>query len=131
MIIGCGARNIANIKDDDELGFIVGGEVAKPNSWPWAVAMNSSGRFVCGATVIDSRYVLCAAHCVSHTGKITKPDQIKLLIGAHHRYKSGEYYGVEKVVVHSGYDERRMQNDISIIKLARPIPISKPVAPIC
>lgn len=115
----------------DDLGFIVGGNVAAQNSWPWCVAVYSGGRFVCGASVISKDYVLCAAHCVSHGGRITRAEQIQLLIGAHDRRNSGQKFNVEKIIVHSGYNERTMQNDVSMFKLATPINFGPTVSPVC
>ena len=131
---GCGARQNIGPKDEELWAgtpLIVGGTTATPHSWPWMVGVYSSGRFICGAAVIDQRYVLCAAHCVSHSGRITKADQIQLLIGAHDRRSSGQKYQVEKVIVHSGYNERIMQNDISLFKLAQPLTFNKTVQPVC
>ncbi|CAG2115036.1 unnamed protein product, partial [Medioppia subpectinata] len=133
-VTSCGARtNIVqkDIEMQENLGFIVGGQVAQANTWPWVVAVYSSGRFICGASLIDKDHVLCAAHCVSHGGRITRAEQIQVQIGAHDRRGSGQYYKVDKIVVHSGYNERIMQNDISMFKLGSPVSFGKTAAPVC
>ena len=48
---------------------IVGGRPADPDEYPWLAAMirpvsSGSGQF-CGATLINERYVITAAHCLS------------------------------------------------------------------
>ncbi|CAG2167924.1 unnamed protein product [Oppiella nova] len=131
----CGARNLKK-----DYGFIVGGNEAPAHSWPWAVAVyTGSGssfhnyKFVCGASVISERYVLGAAHCVSHNSRVAKPETIRLLIGAHDRRYEGVYHRVQRIFVHKLYDERLMQNDIALYKLAEPINFNKTsnIAPVC
>ncbi|CAG2100844.1 unnamed protein product [Medioppia subpectinata] len=114
--------------------------VAPAHSWPWAVAVyTGSGssfqnyKFICGASVISSRHVLGAAHCVSHNNRITKPENIRLLIGSHDRRYEGMYYRVHKVLVHNKYDERLMQNDIALYELVDAIDFNKTlnISPVC
>jgi secreted trypsin-like serine protease len=43
---------------------VVGGNVTHPNEFPWVVALEKKNRFYCGATLISSKHVLTAAHCI-------------------------------------------------------------------
>jgi len=43
--------------------FIVGGEIASENSWPWSAALLYQGRYQCTAALISSDWLLTAAHC--------------------------------------------------------------------
>lgn len=43
---------------------IVGGEDAEKGAWPWIASLRWTGRHVCGGTLIDSQWIVTAAHCV-------------------------------------------------------------------
>ena len=45
-------------------GFIVGGEEAAEDAWPWQVLFLNDGDFTCGGSIIDSHWVVTAASCV-------------------------------------------------------------------
>jgi secreted trypsin-like serine protease len=45
-------------------GQIIGGEAAALGQFPWQVRLEEYGDYVCGGSLIDSRWVLTAAHCV-------------------------------------------------------------------
>ena len=59
-IVLCGSRPSASNR-------IVGGSVAKVNSWPWQVMLvvRSSGIQFCGGSLVDRYWVVTAAHCVN------------------------------------------------------------------
>lgn len=60
---GCGFSPIAHTR-------IVGGNPAKNGAWPWAALLgysdpNVGATFNCGGSLITSRHVLTAAHCLN------------------------------------------------------------------
>ncbi|XP_073249655.1 neurotrypsin-like [Porites lutea] len=64
----CGSRPSASSR-------IVGGSVARVNSWPWQVMLiRTSGSQFCGGSLVDPYWVVTAAHCVN--GK--SPSSIKV-----------------------------------------------------
>src|SRR5688572_5850520 len=45
---------------------IIGGKLAMINDYPWAVALKEEdGYLFCGGTLINSQWVLSAAHCIA------------------------------------------------------------------
>lgn len=110
---------------------------AKRDAWPWAVALgyNSSYdmselKWRCAATLISSRHVLTGAVCASHRDlKVAR-------IGASNL--DGDDDGaqpidveIEEKIVHPEYNPTRFKNDIAVLKLAKEVPFSDRVRPIC
>lgn len=94
---------------------IVGGLPAPEGDWPWAVALlRADGGQYCGGTLIDTNWVLTAAHCETRPGDLA-------LVGRHNlRTDTGEQHLVEYVLVHAGFDgmSGTYYDDIALVKLA-------------
>ncbi len=61
---------------------VVNGKEARPNEFPWQVAMVRAGgyRVMCGGSIISDRHVLTAAHC---TEGIKYSTDIEVLLAEH------------------------------------------------
>ncbi|TNN78666.1 Elastase-1 [Liparis tanakae] len=106
---------------EDSVERVVGGEVAKPNSWPWQISLQylsgSSYRHTCGGTLIASRWVMTAAHCVDRTRTW------RVILGEHDLYgNSGieQIKTVSKVHIHPGWDASKLSAgyDIALLRLS-------------
>uniref|UniRef100_A0A6G1S9S6 Clotting factor B n=1 Tax=Aceria tosichella TaxID=561515 RepID=A0A6G1S9S6_9ACAR len=72
-------------------GRIVGGSDSKLGQWPWMTAMylnkrntfnSGAGEFWCGGALINRRFILTAAHCLSdQRGNRYKNDQVTIKLG--------------------------------------------------
>ena len=100
---------------------IVGGAEASFNEWPWQVALvyagksNFQGQF-CGGSLIDSEWVLTAAHClVDETA-----DNVDIVSGTSDLTSGGRRSPSAAIFVHRDYDKASMDNDIALIRLRHP-----------
>ncbi len=113
--------------------YIVGGDPAEPEAWPWIVSIQSfSERFqtpwdahICGGSLIDSRWVLTAAHCLEQLS--SPPDEYKLAVrvGGHDFRDlddSGVFIQVEQVIIHPDYNlVQTIDSDIALLYLSQAI----------
>ncbi|CAG2209011.1 TMPRSS2 [Mytilus edulis] len=101
---------------------IVGGTVATVHAYPWQVSLRYGSHHMCGGTIIDSQWILTAAHCFEDTTH----SYWTVATGIHdrgHIYRS-QVHNVRNVIVHTGYSSRSNHNDIALIKLDKPLDLT-------
>uniref|UniRef100_A0A3Q0SAK9 Chymotrypsin like elastase family member 1, tandem duplicate 2 n=1 Tax=Amphilophus citrinellus TaxID=61819 RepID=A0A3Q0SAK9_AMPCI len=89
------------LEDDGVQERVVGGEVARPNSWPWQISLQyqsgSGYAHTCGGTLIKRGWVMTAAHCVDRSMTW------RVVLGDHDIYGNDgteQYKSVSQVYVH-------------------------------
>ncbi|XP_061543404.1 LOW QUALITY PROTEIN: elastase-1-like [Phycodurus eques] len=106
---------------EDSLERVVGGEVARPNSWPWQISLQyqSGSRFYhhCGGTLIEKGWVMTAAHCVD------RQRTWRVVLGEHDlNSNSGreQVMSVSRVYVHPRWNSNNVAGgyDIALLRLS-------------
>lgn len=137
----CGQKNAK--PDNAPDGKIIGGEDTYPHEYPWQVSLRKPGfyqaelRHFCGASLLNSRWLITAGHCVANKFNFT--GITKAVLGAWNIRKvenSVQTVALEKVVVHPNYigHGHNHSNDIALIKLAEEVQLGESerrFAPIC
>ncbi|KAK4318646.1 hypothetical protein Pmani_010363 [Petrolisthes manimaculis] len=112
---------------------ITHGTLSGLKEFPWQVAMTVNGRFHCGASIIASRWVITAAHCVIKY--VNSPRAVELTLGDWDLSTTNDGRSTkmnpEKIIAHSGYSRSTLQNDIALLKLPRDITFTDKMSPIC
>ncbi|KAJ8687239.1 hypothetical protein QAD02_023033 [Eretmocerus hayati] len=110
---------------------IVGGHETEVNEYPWVALLMYKGRFYCGASVINSKYVLTAAHCVERFQKT----YISVRILEHDRNSPNETFTqdfkAKEILKHQGYSTANYDNDIALIKIDGEIVFDNKIKPVC
>ncbi|MBI2568562.1 MAG: serine protease [Candidatus Schekmanbacteria bacterium] len=120
-----------------EHAFIVGGVEAAPGAWPWQVALIRPSLVAagyslydaqfCGGSLIAREWVATAAHCVLDDNGIADPATIGAVVGAHNLETPEPGYqqlGVAAAYPHALYNGASGDNDIALLRLARPADVS-------
>ncbi|KAK7884729.1 hypothetical protein WMY93_027852 [Mugilogobius chulae] len=94
---------------------IVGGVEARTGEWPWQVSLHLDQKHACGASVLNKRWILTAAHCVYITqiNRFTPADR------------------VQRIIPHSEYNPVSYDNDVALMELDKDVDLNQYVWPIC
>ncbi|NXP72744.1 CEL2A elastase, partial [Ramphastos sulfuratus] len=127
--LGCGVPPIP-----PSVSRVVGGENARPYSWPWQASLqysfNGNWHHTCGGTLIATNWVMTAAHCISSSR------EYRVVLGKYNLAAEEEgsvALSPEKIVVHEDWDPLDVANgyDIALIKLPEHIALGEHIQLAC
>ncbi|MDP6452813.1 MAG: trypsin-like serine protease [SAR202 cluster bacterium] len=82
---------------------IVGGQEADVGEWPWQILMGPN--FTCGGSILSSRWIVTAAHCVTSSSLVDAvPAELEVAAGIHNRSDAGQRSAPEAVLLHPNYN---------------------------
>ncbi|GMR49648.1 hypothetical protein PMAYCL1PPCAC_19843, partial [Pristionchus mayeri] len=109
---------------------IIGGRSATLSKWPWqALFFNYGGEgygTMCGATVLNEKWLLTAAHCVMNA---TSKSYVN--VGVKSLNKAKKTLKISRIVPHPAFNFATVQNDIALLEVSSKIPMGPEVAPVC
>ncbi|XP_053685195.1 chymotrypsin-2-like [Sabethes cyaneus] len=108
-------------------GRIVGGQNAASGQFPYQVSLRSSANsHFCGASIINNRWVLSAAHCtVGRTLANTR-----VVVGTHLLLSGGFSHASSRIVNHGSYNSNTLANDVSLVQTSVAIGLNNLAQPI-
>lgn len=112
MIAYCAAKNLSP--------KIVGGQFAAKNQFPHQVAIMYGGGLRCGGSIYNKNWIITAAHCVA--------TDLTILAGTNKLSDGGDARKVIKAIPHEDYGN--FMNDISLLRLEKPLTFDKSIQPI-
>ncbi|XP_078052115.1 transmembrane protease serine 9-like [Augochlora pura] len=104
---------------------IVNGEDAKLGEIPYQVSLQKSSGHFCGGSVLNTNYIITAAHCVEGQ----TPSVVKVVVGTINWQDPKNAHEVDKIIVHENYNPGdSWRNDIALLKLKTPLKLGKNIA---
>ena len=110
----CGQRPLVN----ESPLKIVGGTQAVNGDWGWQIILYYDDFFTCGGSLINSLWIITAAHCVSD--RASQPSRFRIGLGLFDRnvFNSWTIFRTAtRIIIHESYSSWTFSNDIALIKL--------------
>jgi len=99
---------------------IVGGKKADIDDNQWQVALlvasipDNDRALFCGGSVMASRWIITAAHCVDRK---TQAHIVNVLVGSADLRQTGRRIGVHRIIVHPDWNRTTKDSDVALLEL--------------
>jgi secreted trypsin-like serine protease len=131
----CGQSKYSDAGDMDlpARRMIVGGVEAREHEFPWqaSIRRKSTNSHFCGGSIINQRWVITAAHCMSGESA----NQVSVVIGDHTRNDNSntvrQTLDVTSIHMNPSYNPIRLTNDVALIKVTQTISFGADLQPVC
>jgi len=135
---------------------IAGGENAQHGDWPWQVSFqhrqcrkinrntrSCTWKHLCGASIVDNKWVITAAHCIAESGFYFDPknpgEDWSVVVGMDKlnnpqlgKANAGKRIFLEKIKIHETYKFNYITHaDIALLKLGEALEYNEYIQPIC
>nr|XP_011769501.1 putative serine protease 47 isoform X3 [Macaca nemestrina] len=115
------------------VGKIYGGRDAAAGQWPWQASLLYRSSHLCGAVLIDSRWLVSTAHCFLN--KSQAPENYQVLLGntqLYHQTQHTQKMSVHQIVTHPDFEKLHpFGSDIAMLQLHLPVNFTSYVVPAC
>uniref|UniRef100_G1TRA2 Peptidase S1 domain-containing protein n=1 Tax=Oryctolagus cuniculus TaxID=9986 RepID=G1TRA2_RABIT len=107
---------------------IVGGSPAPERRWPWQVSLRIGYSHFCGGSLITSRWVLSAAHCILRYADYMVQLGDRMLDGSS---EQALMVPVQKIIIHKDFEAASLTHDLALLRLAYSVNFSSYIQPVC
>uniref|UniRef100_A0A8C5N5N8 Peptidase S1 domain-containing protein n=1 Tax=Gouania willdenowi TaxID=441366 RepID=A0A8C5N5N8_GOUWI len=128
----CGQRSSTVTNITQPRSRIIGGSPAPRGSWPWLVNLQLDGGLMCGGVLVDSSWVVTAAHCFAGESYWTA------VVGDENYYHCNynpinllKYIIPPNSIIFLQFNPKTFNNDIALVELTSPVVLSEHVIPVC
>ncbi|XP_054888695.1 uncharacterized protein prss56 [Poeciliopsis prolifica] len=127
----CGQRSSRVQNNTQPRSRIVGGSPAPLGSWPWLVNLQLNGELMCGGVLVDSSWVVTAAHCFAGSRSESYWTAVVGEFDITKKDPDEQVLKVNRVIQHPKFNPKTFNNDIALVELTSPAVLSEHVTPVC
>ncbi|XP_069858055.1 putative serine protease 47 [Dipodomys merriami] len=112
---------------------VFGGQNAAAGQWPWQASLLYLERHLCGAVLLEDRWLASAAHCFLN--KSRNPDDYRVLLGNIQLYQPTQHtqkIAVSQIIPHRAFEKfHPYGSDIAMVQLQWAVNFTSYVLPVC